>query len=579
MFIDYYKDELYRLKELGREFAESHPVLAPMLSGPSEDTDVERLLEGVAFLTANINRKIDDELPEVLHTLMQMICPHFLRPVPSLTMISFFPKDNLKEPLVVSAGTNIDSGPVDETICRFRTCFDVEISPLSLVNANLIQKSTDGPNVDEAEIKLDFRLKGMNLSKWNPDRLRFYIGGDYPGACDLCFILCHYLKEIRISGNSGSVVLGHENLNLGGFSHEDAIIPYPSNIFPSFRVIQEIFVFPEKFLFLDLNLKKWKNKGADNEFTISFICDIPPFTIPKVSRDRFLLHTVPAINLFSRDAAPMMLEHHRSEFPLRPEAMKQGTYQIFSVDRVSGFARGSAKKREFIPFSEHSPDKDSMPVYNTVFRSSIMGKGYDVYLSTAYPKNEEIPESEIISAKLTCTNSNIPDLLQTGDICNPTSNTPELVSYRNILPPTASQLPPLGGDLLWYLLSHLSMNFISIAETQNFRKLLQFYLFPGERDKPKEIANKRKINSIVSINIAPSERLFKGTILRGQAIEIKTRQDHFASHGDMYIFGSVLDYFLGTYASINTYTSLTFEDVISGEQIKWPVRLGTRPLL
>ena len=66
MFNRYYQEELQNLRERAREFSAVHPAAAPMLGGQSSDPDVERLLEGVAFLTGLLRRKLDDELPEVI---------------------------------------------------------------------------------------------------------------------------------------------------------------------------------------------------------------------------------------------------------------------------------------------------------------------------------------------------------------------------------------------------------------------------------------------------------------------------------------------------------------------------------
>ena len=116
MFNRYFQQELSYLKELGAEFAEAHPAVAPMLSGPSSDPDVERLLEGVAFLTSQIREKLDDEFPEIIHELIQLIWPHYLRPVPSCSIIVFTPKPALKQSLTVKAGIQVASVPVEGTV-------------------------------------------------------------------------------------------------------------------------------------------------------------------------------------------------------------------------------------------------------------------------------------------------------------------------------------------------------------------------------------------------------------------------------------------------------------------------------
>ena len=132
MFNRYFQQELSFLRELGAEYSEAHPAVAPMLSGPSSDPDVERLLEGVAFLTAQVREKLDDEFPEIIHELIQLVWPHYLRPIPSCSIICFTPKPALKQPLKVKSGVQVASVPVEGTVCLFQTCYDTEIHPLVL---------------------------------------------------------------------------------------------------------------------------------------------------------------------------------------------------------------------------------------------------------------------------------------------------------------------------------------------------------------------------------------------------------------------------------------------------------------
>ncbi|MCA9423339.1 MAG: type VI secretion system baseplate subunit TssF, partial [Nitrospira sp.] len=75
----YYEDELAYLREMGREFSNANPDLARYLGAPGGDPDVERFLEGVAFLTSKVRAKLDDEFPELTHGLMGMLWPHYLR--------------------------------------------------------------------------------------------------------------------------------------------------------------------------------------------------------------------------------------------------------------------------------------------------------------------------------------------------------------------------------------------------------------------------------------------------------------------------------------------------------------------
>ena len=82
------------------------------------------------------------------------------------------------------------------------------------------------------------------------------------------------------------------------------------------------------------------------------------------------------------------------------------------------------------------------------------------------------------------------------------------------------------------------------------------------------------------MSVARETRLIgRGSILRGQQVRIKCRLDSFASIGDMYLFGCVLDRFIADYAGVNSYTRVELEDAFTGVLFKWPPRLGQQPLL
>src|SRR6516225_9444054 len=88
----YYNGELAYLREMGAEFAARYPKVAARLlleADKCEDPHVERILEGVAFLTARIRHKIDDEFPEITDSLLGILYPHYQRPIPSLSVVQF----------------------------------------------------------------------------------------------------------------------------------------------------------------------------------------------------------------------------------------------------------------------------------------------------------------------------------------------------------------------------------------------------------------------------------------------------------------------------------------------------------
>jgi type VI secretion system protein ImpG len=137
----------------------------------------------------------------------------------------------------------------------------------------------------------------------------------------------------------------------------------------------------------------------------------------------------------------------------------------------------------------------------------------------------------------------------------------------------------MGENLHWRFLSHLSLNYLSLARTENFKALLELYLFPDTRDQKTYLANRKRLDGLERVVSQPANKLVSGIMMRGQDIRLTLRQDHFTGRGDVFLFSSVLNAFLGNYASINAFTQFTVEESLSGEEYRWPARLGDRPLI
>lgn len=577
MFNRYFQQELSNLKELGAEFAEAHPALAPMLSGVSSDPDVERLLEGVAFLTAQIREKLDDEFPEIIHELIQLIWPHYLRPVPSCSIIAFTPKPALKQPLTVKAGVQVASVPVEGTVCLFKTCYETEIHPLDLRTAEFIE-----PSGQPSAVKLSFNLKGLTLATWQPKQLRFHLSGSYGEATANYLLLRKHVKRVVVKTRTGETlqVLPPDAIQPVGFSAEQGAIPYPSQAFPAYRILQEYFIFPQKFLFFDLTgLENWFYMSSDNEFEIIFELSSSTVVKPRINKESFKLFATPVINLFPFESDPIRVDHRQSEYLIRPSTHQVEHYQVYSIEEVIGHIHGTAQERTYSHFNCFSPDNKEQPIYQISLKNSPVRPGADSYLQVSYPKSGGLPVTETLSLKLFCTNGDLPDNLRVGDINQATSSSPEFADFTNIMQPTLGVYPPLGHNLLWRLLAHLNLNNVSLANADNLKALLGIYLFTETRDRSGLLANQKRIQGIENITAHPSNRLVSSLILRGQEIEVRARSDHFASAGDFFLFGCILDDFFALYSSINAYTRFKLIDAFKGETYQWQARTGRHPLI
>ena len=572
----YYQRELAHLRQLALEFAAAHPALAPMLSGQSTDPDVERLLEGTAFLSGLIYEKMDDDFPEIVHGLVQLIFPHYLRPVPSATLIRFTPKRSLSETLVIKKGAAINSVAVEGTRCTFTTCYDVALSPLSLAAVGF---STPGGG--RGLLRLDLRLDGMALDAFTPDVLRFHLAGVYAEASRRYWLLFSRLRDVRIvAANGQTVSLGRKALTPVGFIEEERLIPYPDRSFPGFRLVQEYFILPEKFLFFDVNgLNQWRGRGSGSSFALEFEFADMPRDLPPMALAHFQLFVTPALNLFAHHADPIVLDHQKAEYPIRASGEDPRHYQIYGVNKVTGVARGSVRQRAYSPFELFNPQVAANPVYALHHRLSSLDGKAELHLSVAYPGGASEPEVETLSLEILSTNGALPEMLQAGDVRVATESSPELAAFANTRAPTAPVQPPLGRNLLWRLLSHIFLNYLSVAAADNLRAVLKLYIFAETRDRGSVLANTQRVDAISGLDVRASDRFVEGHLLRGQEIHLRLDPQGFTGEGDMHLFGAVLDHFLGNYAAINAYTRLTVEDTSGKERFTWPMRLGDRTLL
>src|SRR5437667_11252084 len=90
--LGYYERELVFLRQMGAEFAQKYPKVASRLllePDKCEDPHVERMIEAFAFLAGRVHLKIDDEFPEITESLLNVLYPHYLRPIPAMSIAEF----------------------------------------------------------------------------------------------------------------------------------------------------------------------------------------------------------------------------------------------------------------------------------------------------------------------------------------------------------------------------------------------------------------------------------------------------------------------------------------------------------
>ncbi|MCF5709549.1 type VI secretion system baseplate subunit TssF [Pseudomonas syringae] len=593
-FNDYYQDELSALHKLGRRFSERNPALAPFLGQTGNDPDVERLLEGFAFLTGRLRQKLDDELPELTHSLMQLLWPNYMRPLPSVSMLQFEPLLRSGPAVLVERSTPVESEPVNGLACRFRTCFPTTVLPLQLRSLN------HSPTGCGATLKLRFAMTcDGHMGELEMTRLRLHFAGDTHVSQALYLALMRKLKRIALypldadgqplPNSDGQPIKFHisiSEIHAVGFAEEEALIPYPLNSFRGYRHLQEYFFFREKFMFVDVTGLGVLNALPDSVLKLVkgmelvFDIDCPSIQRLRPTRDNVQLYCTPVVNLFKQDALPILVDARRDEYLLLPSGDGIEGRAVYSVDRVTGWQSGGLGHREYVVFEsfEHEPGMvpgSVRPFYSVRQRASVQHEGLDTYLSFAHHGTEY---DETVSIELTCTNNNLPLKIKPGGICHACEGTPDFLRFRNITPTTPSYPPPVSGDFLWRVISNMSLNYLSLTNIDALKIILETYDLPRHYDQLASKASQHLLKGLQSIRHQSADRLYKGRPVRGVKTELTINPDGYGGEGTLFLLASVLNEFFALYASLNSFHELT---VISthGDTYTWIPRMGLQPLL
>lgn len=578
----HYEDELGRLKTLAGEFARDNPALAPMLLGSSADPDVERLLEGVAFLTALLRDKLDDAFPEFIQDLTTLVLPHYLMAMPCSAMMCFRPRVDEGRALTIPRGTEVLSVPVDGTACRFRTCHDLEVPGLEIAEASLQRSPGQAPAL-RLRLRVADGTRPVQLSG-----LRLFLDGSHAEACHLLLLLTRHVRAVHVgclkpSGDFEALhVLPAETLRPAGFEH--ALLDYPAHAFDGYRVLQEYFAQPAKFLFVRLDGVPPLPSGT-REVRLDLQLDRAWPWMPEVRNDSFMLGVVPAVNLFEQDAEPIEVDHRRSEYPLVPQVPTPEHYRVHEIEQVVGLEHGRQQTRTWQPFHLYpGPDAQRVPGYRSVVRPHPLDATPHTVLSLNYPPGH-VPRPEVLSVRLRCTNGSLPENLGRGDICHATTTTPDRTRFYNLQPPSPARSARADAQSMWRAQSHAALNFLSLADAATLRSMLGLYASGHERgDGPEgaalEAANQRRIEGIETVHAEPQTVIVGPcSMLRGQLVRVGCRPEHFAGVGDLYLFGCVLDAFFADYAGINSFVQLEIENLQTSSVYTWPPRTGTRATL
>jgi type VI secretion system protein ImpG len=589
--LGYYERELSFLRQLGAEFAQKYPKVAGRLlleADRCEDPHVERMIEAAAFLASRVHLKIDDEFPELTESLLGVLYPNFLAPVPSLSVVQFqmdAENANLRMGHTIERGAVVRSEPVDGSPCRFRTCYPVTVWPLEVAEARfeLLPPGASAPAGARTVLRIQLRTLGgatfgslrQKVEEGEPrpiDRVRFYLQGEGKVVFALYELLVNDLlrAEVRAAGGSGAapIVLPEPALRPVGFDRDEALLPSAERSFPGYRLLQEYFAFPEKFLFLDvLGLDRAVGAGLPQGVDLLFYLGREFPAEKSVNAQTFRLHCTPIVNLYTQVAEPIRVTHLQSEYRVIPDVGRPTATEVYSIDDVSSIRPEEEKPIQYEPFYsiEHGavgePDRT---FWHASRRPSTRrdDEGTEVYLTLVdLGFRPSVPDVETLTVRTTCSNRDLPSRLPfgaSGGADFELEGAGVFTAIRCLRKPTASLRAPLRRGAQWRLISHLSLNYLSLVQEsgdggpQALQEILKLYDFADSAATRQQIAGLTKVSARRVLRPVGSAA---AGFVRGVEVSVELDEAQFIGSG-VFLFASVLERFLALYASINSFSQL-----------------------
>lgn len=634
-FLDYYNRELAYIREMGKEFAGQYPKIAGRLGMNGievADPYVERLLEGFSFLTSRIHMKMDAEFPQFTQRLLEVVYPNYVAPTPSMAVVQFTPnmqEGSLAKGFSLPKGTGLRSRlpKGEQTACEFVTGHDLTLYPIEIKSAELTGTPPDLPlkrlNLNnsrrpvQSALRVRIQLRGgLSLDALNLDQLMFHLNGQDIHMYRLLellmahtvAVLCHDTqKPLRWLNRLNADSVRHE-----GFDGTQSLLPADARVFQGYRIIQEYFAFPARFLFFSLNnLKKGlklpasllgeqaeDKKNGIREFELTFLFDKSmPELEGNITADNLALHCVPVINLFRKVTDRIVVSPNRHEYHLVVDRTRPMDYEVFSLTRLQAYADKAVQpEQEFRSFYESlSQDQGNFGAYYSLRREARVVSetarlngtrtaysGSEVFVSLV--DQYQAPFSDNIrhlGAEVLCTNRDLPMLMPFGSGQDFVLKVSAPVDGIRILRGPSRPRPALAGDAqAWRLISHLGLNYLSLTDmdhekgARTLREMLQIYANISDP------AITRQISGVRHIRVEPVHHRLPvpGPIVFGRGARIHLELDETAFSGlSPYLFGAVLEQFFARHVSINMMSELVLTTLQHGEIARWKPRMGNRP--
>jgi type VI secretion system protein ImpG len=621
--LHYYESELRHLREMGGEFARDFPKIAGRLGLETQacaDPYVERLLEGFSFLAARVQLKVDAEFPRFTNHLLELVYPQYLAPTPAMAVVQLQPdmgEGSLAQGFKVGRGSALHSmlGKGDQTACEFRTAHDVTLWPVELAEARYFAcgNQLNGIGLERlGGVKAALRLRlragaGLAFSELALENLPMHLrGADVVPARLLEQLLAQACGVLVMPATAGQAsppwheFVSAKQLRALGSGDDEALLPAGPRSFQGYRLLQEYFALPQRFMFVDIGgIGPAVRRCAESELDIVVLFKrLEPSLEPMVGAANIGLYCTPAINLFPKRVDRVHLSDQQSDYHVVPDRTRPMDYEIYQIQQVTGYGSGAEAVQTFQSFYRANDLHAGEPsAYYQVRRDTRLLSerqrrqgprssyiGSEIFLSLV--DAAEAPHRSglrQLGVDTLCSNR---DLVLSMPLCGGKTDFTlaggaPVKSVRCVAGPTMPAPSHAEGETAWRLVSHLSLNYLSLLDQDStsgaaaLRDLLRLYCGSNDAAAHKQVEGVRSVQAEAIVRRLP----LPGPITYGRGLQVAVTLDEQAFEGSgVFVLGMVLEQFFAKYVSLNNFT----ETVIKtgrGVVMAWPARVGRCEIL
>lgn len=483
--LSYFERELAYVRKALDNFSGDYPAHADALrlnQSGQEDPNISRLIDAVALLTAKSEKRLDEQLPDILQDLLNLLYPGYLQIVPSYAPVTLAVGDDpISERVILPKGAELGMSVAEEE-CIFTLADDLVIEPYELTDVKAETAPFTFPlpaQIRRAESAIHLQLSCSDpeqkfAQQSKGEHLDLYVRGFENNSKGLIDLLLRNTEALLLHNDQGQqCVLSGSHLRSRVADQAFQWLPSYGSHTLGLDILRDYFAYPDKAAYLRLEGVAEALADFDShQVTLTlFVKQLPTEYLRLFDKDVFQLNTAPAINLFHERGEPMRYDFAKLSMPVVADAQNQAEKTVVSVESVSEVS--PTGEIRLSPNYEGGYWHDgSAPVWQARQYWDERGKRR-MNLSLSYGEHTAQQTSVLLSLQLAVCNGRLPCLTPRFSPLESFEAIDLPGQLQNVRTPSAPQYPPLDNQLGWRFIALLNGNFASLTQTDDTVRSLQ----------------------------------------------------------------------------------------------------------